>query len=420
MRVVLDIEANGLEKPTEIWVVCCKDVDTGEVHVFRNLTQDQEEKRNFLEFAKSVDTWIGHHIVGYDLPVLTDLLNLSFPDLDVTSVVDTLVISKLVNYSRKGHSIEDYGIKSGKPKGDNKGVDFFKKYSKELADYCIQDVEIGYEVYRLLSTYVIRPEWHPSINLEQNFQRVCNQLHTNGFYFNHSRATSLLENVVRDLSELDKEILDAFPPRLKLIREVCPKLTKFNTLHRGDFRWVEDGDLSEYNGGPFCRCQWLPFNPASPKQIVGVLNTAGWKPTDKTKTHTETLQDINRLKFRRRTPEQEVELKALEEKLVDLSVTGWKINEENLGTLPDKAPKPARLLAKRILLESRRRTLTEWLSLVEDDGRISGHFIGLGAWTHRMAHHEPNMANIPNEYNVHDGSKKLLGGEMRALWRAPP
>ena len=105
-------------------------------------------------------------------------------------------------------------------------------------------------------------------------------------------------------------------------------------------------------------------------------------------------------------------------KLETLKVTGWKINENNLSSLPASAPSPARLLAKRILLESRRRTLTEWLGLVRDDSRIHGNFQGIGAWTHRMAHQQPNTANIPNEFDT-QGLTKLLGKEMRSLWQAP-
>lgn len=413
MRIVFDIEANALVNPTEIWLIVCKDIDTGETYVYRNLTQDGREKERFLLFAKGVSLWVGHNIIAYDFPILRSLLGLSTPNLNVSSVVDTLIVSKLVDYSRVGHSIEAYGIEFGKEKGKNYYLDFFKSWSQPLEDYCIRDVEIGYEVYKKYLPVIHDRNWHNSINLEQQFQSVCNSLHNNGFYFNTSRARVLLEDVEKVLSELDKEILDAFPSRLKSIREVNPKLTKFGTLHRGDFRWIGDGDLSEFNGGPFCRCIWVPFNPASTKQVVEVLNTAGWKPVDKTKTHIETIRELNR-KHGKSEGRQD-----LEDKLVHLEVFGWKINEENLNTLPVKAPKPARLLAKRILYESRRRTLTEWLDLVGQDDRIHGRFQSLGAWTHRMAHQEPNMANIPNDKDT-QGKTKLLGGEMRALWRAPP
>ena len=129
--------------------------------------------------------------------------------------------------------------------------------------------------------------------------------------------------------------------------------------------------------------------------------------------------NFNRLKYQRnKSTALDLEIEKLILKLDNFKITGWKINENNLETLPTTAPSASRLLAKRILLESRRRTLTEWLSLVQDDGRIHGKFLGIGAWTGRMAHQQPNTANIPNEFDT-QGNKKLLGKELRSLWIAP-
>jgi DNA polymerase-1 len=162
------------------------------------------------------------------------------------------------------------------------------------------------------------------------------------------------------------------------------------------------------------------FNPSSHKQIIDVLGNAGWQPTDKTKTHIDTERTVNQLKFRRRNAEDDLTYQQSLDKLETLKKSGWKVNETNLDTLPSSAPMPARLLAKRILLESRRRTLTEWLGLVTDENnpRIHGRFYGIGAWTHRMAHQNPNTANIPNEFDT-AGKKKLYGKELRSFWCAP-
>lgn len=394
MRVIFDIEANGLLNPTDIWVVVCKDIDSGKVHIFRNVTDDKED---FIEFSKGVELWVGHNILGYDCDVLR---RLGIIDIDVRSCLDTLVISKLTNYSRAaGHSLESYGVEFGYEKGKNSYPGFFDKWSQGLEDYCVRDVEITHRVY-LSYLYVCNdPNWVAAIALEQMFQLVVNALSRNGFAFNTKRATSLLHKVTEELSALDLEIRDAFPPRARCIREIFPRVTKYGTLNKTDFRWIRGGDLSEYNGGPFCRISWEEFNPASHKQLIEVLHSAGWEPTDRTKSHTEAEREKDY------------------EKLEHLKKFGWKINENNLSTLPARAPKGARLLAKRILFEARRRSLTEWLGLVDQD-RIHGKFIGIGAWTHRMAHQQPNTANIPNEFDI-SGKKKLLGKEMRSLWCAP-
>lgn len=416
LRIVIDIECNALNNPDRCWVIVCKDIDTGSYHVFRHLTEDPQEARDFREFCSKVDLFVGHNWLGYDWPVLV-LLGLLEPRDIVPHSLDTLIISKLVDYSRNGHSIEDYGREFGLEKG--KFTDF-SKYSQQMEDYCVRDVDICERIYRKFNRYISDVSHSASILLEQRFQLVVNDLSRNGFAFNRSKADGLLSRVEKELAILDKDILEAFPPKLKLIREIHPKETKYGTLSRTDFRWLQDNDLSEYNGGPFCRCSWTDFNPSSHKQIVSVLNDAGWKPTDRTQTHIDTQRRWDRLKYAKGNRiALDTEKKEVYTKLQELSKTGWKVNEVNLETLPPKAPPPARSLAKRILLEARRRTLVEWLALVSPtDGRIHGKFYGIGAWTHRMAHQNPNTANIPNEYDT-AGKKKLLGKELRSLWCAP-
>lgn len=412
MRCVIDTEMNSLNSPTQCWAIVCKDIDTNLIYKFRNVTSDEQQRLLFEAFYNSVDVWIGHNILEYDFPNLNRLIGLRYPD--VTKCFDTLILSRLSNYSRaEGHSIEAYGREFGLEK-----IKFndWTKWSQELEDYCVRDVEICNKIYDSLHRYISSPDNASAIVLEHRFQSLVNDLHSNGFSFNRKAGGSLLSRVTEDLAVLDKEILKAFPPKLKLVREITPTVTKHGTLHRKDFRWVTDGDLSSFNGGPFCLCSWVPFNPASHKQIIGVLDTAGWRPTDKTTTHIQTERELRHLKYRPK--EKQLDIDKLYDKLLELKKFGWKINETNLATLPDSAPSPARTLAKRILLESRRRTLTEWLGLVQDDNRIHGKFYGIGAWTHRMAHQQPNTANIPSPTNM-DGSTKLLGKELRSLWQAP-
>lgn len=428
MRVVIDIEANGLENPDQVWLVVCKDIDTGEYHIFRNVTSNEFELKRLRRYWDGLSCLIGHNLNDYDLPVLDACCNLRL-DISKQVSVDTLILSKLIDYSRDGHSVENYGTEFGIEKGT-----FYKFTDKELfnADsllfrqmekYCIRDVDITHKIYLKYLRYLSNPEHKKSIDLEHNFQYLVNSLHKNGFSFNITEANILLTKVSKELSILDKDILKEFPAKTKLLKEVHPKVTKHGTLSKSDFRFVKDGDLSDYNGGPFSRFDWVEFNPSSHKQIVGVLAASGWSPTDKTQTHIDTERELQRLRYGKQETsgvDLGIQRAMLEDKLKQLAITGWRVNENNLDTLPAEAPKSARTLARRILLESRRRTLTEWLALVgHDDQRIHGKFYGIGAWTHRMAHQAPNTANIPSEFKE-DGSPKLLGREMRSLWQAPP
>lgn len=355
-----------------------------------------------------VSCWIGHNWLGYDAPNLQRLLGF---EVNPEKCIDTLIVSKLLDYSRKGHSVEDYGTEFGLPKGD---FSDWSKYSQEMEDYCRRDVDITERIYRKYLRYIGNPERRRSIDTEQRFQLVCNDLENNGFAFNEAKAQSLLKTVTDELAKLDEDILSSFPPREVLIREFTPRATKFGTINRSSVPRSLHGEISEYEVGKTYRhTKHEAFNPSSHKQIIQVLNEAGWQPVSKTKTHIETEREVNLM-----GKGFDATNSLVYNKLQELRKTGWKVNEENLDTLPPSAPKPARLLARRILLESRRRTLTEWLSLVTSDQRIHGKFYGLGAWTHRMAHQSPNTANIPNEFDT-SGKRKLLGKELRSLWCAP-
>ena len=416
MRVVIDVETNGLENPDKIWLIVCKDIDTGELHVFRNPSLDETEKVRFTAFAVGVSSWTGHNLLGYDYVVIRDVLGYT---INPEQCLDTLILSKLIDYPRQGHSIEDYGLEFGMPKGNFRD---FSKYSIELEEYCTRDVEINYRIYLKYTKVIEDPKWLPSITLEHKFQLVVNDLHTNGFSFNKDKADRLLTKVNKELLVLDEDILKAFPPRQTLVREFTPKATKHGTISRTSVPRSLHHCISDFEIGktyPIFRTD--PFNPSSHKQLIQVLSESGWSPTDKTQSHIDTERELNRLRYAREADDPlalEEKVGILKNKLEGLKKSGWKINENNLNTLPSRAPAPARLLAKRILLESRRRSLHEWLNLVQDDGRVHGRFQGLGAWTHRMAHQNPNTANIPSEKN-NDGTLKLYGSEMRALWQAP-
>lgn len=423
MRIVIDVEANGFTDVTKIWVVVAKDIDAGKFYIFRHLTDDEKELERFKVFWKSCTLFIGHNLLGYDWPVLSSLLGIA-DDNFVAHCWDTLIVSKMVQYSRpQGHSIEAYGEELGYPKGSIKD---FSKYSEDMVEYCKRDVEITHRIYLRYKRYINDSSLYKSFYAEHSFvSKAISSLESNGFAFNIPKAEKLLSKVTQELSSLDENILKEFPNRLKLIREVTPKATKHGTISLSSIpkaiRDVENGDLSAYSiDAPFSFCKWEAFNPSSHKQLIEVLSNAGWQPVDKTETHKDTEREYNRLKrSRNHTPEVDLALQECYSKLQSLSKSGWKINEQNLATLPETAPSPARLLAKRILLESRRRTLTEWLGLVNrETSRIHGRFQAIGAWTHRMSHQNPNTANIPNEFD-NNGKVKLYGKEMRALWIAP-
>jgi DNA polymerase I len=392
---ICDIETNALVNPTRIWCIGLLDVATGREVVFENPDLDPTE---FLEAAQDVSVWVGHNFIGYDHKVLEDLI----PELVIPreSIIDTLVVSRLLNYNLTGgHSLGAWGERLGVPK-----LDFhdFSQLSEDMVTYLRGDLKVTLGLYKKFLRYLGSPQWKKPLRLEHDMAFMCRDMHDNGFAFDLPKARGLYEEIDGLIQGLDSDILKAFPPRLRPIREICPVLTKHGTLHRKDFKWKTDGDLTPFTAeAPFTLCEWEEFNPGSPKQIVERLNEAGWKPFEKTKGHIEA----------ERTRDQE--------KLKHYRVWGWKVSEANLLTLPEDAPEAAQKLAKRILLASRRSVLNEWITAAgeapkstEDQAYIQGNFNHIGSWTQRMSHTAPNMANIPR-------STALYGSDFRSLWMAP-
>ena len=400
MFVVVDIETEGLRDCQKIWVAVLKDIDTNKTQVFRNLHEDPSE---FLKAAKDVSVWIGHNVIHFDLPVLCRLTGLV---VDPQCVVDTLVVSRLLNAGIEGgHSLDAWGQRLGCLKSH---FNDWTGWSQQMEDYCVQDVEVTHKLYNRFKNYIHSDQWKAALRLEHDIAFICRDMHENGFAFDIDTARKLHEEIDAKVVALDEDLVSAFPPRSSLVREVTPRGTKHGTISRVDFRWLDSPDLTPFSVGvPFSLVEFTPFNPGSPKQIVERLNEAGWKPFEKTKGHIKAERELKWCRDKERRKE-------LEERLQEYAVYGWSISEANLLTLPETAPEAARKLVQRLLLASRRSTLETWITAFNDQTRrIHGEFKHIGAWTQRMSHSNPNMANVPS-------GETPYANQMRSLWTVPP
>ena len=389
MFVVIDIETDDLNAK-HIWCIVCQDVATGEQVVFHKPTEDKAAAEAFLSYISKATALIGHNVIGFDIPVLHRLLGMPY---NPKAVIDTLVVSQLLNYNIPGgHSLDAWGERLKLPK--TKFSDF-SKYSEEMVSYCKQDVRVSTQLFKTFKPYIESDAWRKSLRLEHDVAWLCGDLTATGFGFDYDTAQKLHSEIISKIKILYDELQAAFPPRSKLVREITPVLTKHGTLHQKDFRWIKDGLLTGYGQGQtFSLIQWESFNPGSPKQCVERLNEAGWRPTEKTKGHIQAERDRDR------------------EKLKHYATYGWSVSETNLATLPKTAPPAARKLVEWLLLDSRRSTLEEWFNAYNPATlSIHGRFRHIGAWTGRMSHASPNMANIPS-------SGSLYGDDFRKLWRA--
>lgn len=387
------------------------------VHVFENVHLNPKP---FIEFSKGITLWIGHNFISFDYyRVLYPILGIH---LDLTSILDTLVVSRLLNTNIDGgHSIEAWAHRLGGMTKVGADITDWSVPTPLMRERCINDTLVNLKLYQRFLRYLSDPRWTSSIDLEQRIAELCVFLNQTGFPFKKEQAEALHTKLANRLKELDDELKAAFPPIPKAIKVLSPRSTKFGTINRTDFRWYNSDDLSAFTvDAPFTIFEWEEFNPGSTKQIIERLNAAGWIPTEKTKGHSEFLKEAARNR-RKLSADDEIRRERFRK-------YGWTISEENLRTLPDSAPEATKFLVERLLISSRVSDLEEWIALAKPSKsgwKIHGQFNHIGAWTHRMSHSKPNTANTPIPQHKDNPSRldvisDEINTEMRTLWYAPP
>ena len=364
MQLVFDIETDGLD-PSVIWCLVAQD-EHGKFHHFYEDTLQEG-----IKFLKKADKLIGHNILGYDIPVIKKLTGIDLYHAD--KVVDTLVLSRLLNPTREGgHSIAKWGFKLGLPKKDSPE---WTEFSKEMLSYCERDVEINYKLFNYLRKESIGFS-KECIKLEHKVTHILEQQKQNGFLFDEKEAMLLTSELSSKLKETEDKVHETFKPIWIDDKMITPKLKKNGELSKQGLTEQEYNDIIDgtLERKPFMRKTLQEFNLGSRKQIGQRLQELGWKPNKFTPTG-QAIVDENTLK-----------------KITHI--------------------KEAKLIADFLLYQKRLAQVHSWIEAVDKDGKVHGSVICTGAITGRMAHRSPNMAQVPAVYSPY-------GKECRSCWTVP-
>lgn len=402
MRVALDVETDGLD-PSRVWCIVSCNLDSDEVKTY--------EERDFERFKLDASNYtlvVGHNIIAFDLPALRRLIG--YVPSDKTGIRDTLILSRLLKYEvANGHSLEAWGKRLGFHKTDHNEWDV---YTPAMLEYCINDTKLSKKLYLYLDQRFskLNGAFDKAIEVEHSVQQILQiDVKEGGYPYDKSKADYLRSCIQKRVDELDQLIVGAFPPRVCNLGEYKPYLTKHGTIARTNLRWWQGGDFTAFtDGAPFTRIGFEHFNPGSVKQVVQRLTDNGWwKPTERTEGYLEAKRERNKAK------------------LDKLDKYGWKLSESNLSTLTDKAPKGARLLVERLALNSRLTMLDTWERAYNPKTKsLHGTVNGIGTWTHRCSHNNPNLANIATAKSIkytNPALKKIiigLGGATRSLFHS--
>ena len=361
-QIVFDIEANGLN-PDKVWCIVAYEIGAKEF-----ITWSGDDLLCFKDWIKEQGELevIGHNIIGYDIPVLEQLLDVDFSKCKVT---DTLVMSRLAEPSRQGgHSLENWGQLLNQPKGEHSDWDNF---SQDMVEYCEQDVRVNELVYqRLLRD--LASFGNQSIVLEGQVQRIISKQIKNGWVLDQEKSFVLLAELKEKKFDLEDKVHEKFKPLPTFIKEITPKVKKDGSYSVVGLKFL--GEQWTTAIAPFSRLDYPEFNLGSRQQIGRYLQYFGWKP----ETFTEKGQPI-----------------------VDESVLN------KVKGIPE-----AELIGEYLMVQKRIAQIQSWLDAVQDNGRVHGYVNANGAVTGRMTHSKPNVAQVP-------AGNAPYGKQCREVWTVP-
>jgi DNA polymerase I len=340
-QVVFDIETTMTAD--KVWCIVCKHGDN--YYQFK----DGKNLHRFEEFAKQTEEFIGHNIIGFDVPVLNKFFGHDI--FKHCKITDTLVLSRLFNpILEGGHSLKNWGKKLGQNKIQFEQFDFL---TEDMLTYCRNDVALTEKLYHFLIRKMT--DFGESIELEHKTATIIQKQHELGFKLDIIEAYGLQSLFQEEMNRLTTEVRKSFPP-LKIEEEFIPKS---NNKARGYVKGV-----------PFTKVSFKEFNLGSRQQIAERLMMLGWKPKKKT----EKGQVI-------------VDEKVLSE----------------IHDIPE-----AKLINRFLMLQKRIAQVSSWIEAVREDGRVHGRVITNGTITGRMSHQSPNMAQIPAVYSPYGKECRAL------------
>ena len=262
-RIVLDIETT-LDHNT-IWMVVTKDIDTGEVNVWK-------AANSLVEYLKDTTLIIAQNGISFDFPILNRLWTTK---IRLSQVYDTLIASRLLNPSiENGHSLDAWGERMKvlkkvdykriwewlmNRKEEYKGECFNVPHMALLEYYCIRDVEVTCNLYKHLTDELTKKGFsQESIDLEHKVASIIAEQERNGFKLDLPFATCLLADIKGKMAGIYEQMQERWPP------VITPR------FHKTHGRPIQDSVDT--------------FNPGSRKQIGEKLMELGWRPkkfTDK-------------------------------------------------------------------------------------------------------------------------------------------
>ena len=378
---VFDIEADGIT-PTKVHCIVTKRVGSNETKKFY-----EENLLDALKELSESDVIVGHNIIGYDLPVLKELLGFEWDG----KVVDTLVMSKVFNPDRQlpvnaptstlnphtgrldkltPHSLDTWGYRVGRGKPPYYD---WEEFDMDMLHRCEEDVEINELVFFKLLKEGEGNNWLPSLELEYEVARIIHRQEVTGFPFDINLAYEHLKELERILDDLYADIRSYLHMDLVIKTELKKPFKKNGEHCKAVHTWYP-GE-AEIVGGPFTRIEWEEPGLTKRVKLASQLLELGWKPDLKTEKGQ------------------------------------WKLTEKGkpVRTLSEMKLPIGKKLAEYYTYAHRKSQIEGWLEKLRPDGRLTAGADSAGTNTARMKH--KIVVNVPKA-----DPSVIFGSQMRQLF----
>ena len=361
------------------------------IHCISVLSEDDSKCVSFsgdsvkegIAYLVQHDEVVGHNVIGFDIPAIKKL----YPSIKFPVVRDTLVMASAMfgdvrstdlqkpQFPREligRQSLKAWGVRLGALKGDFGDTTDWTTCTKEMIEYCEQDVAVTVTLYKYLMS--AQPS-DTMLKIEHKFAELMKMQEVHGWKFDMDGCRELTKEIMQRRADLEKQLQEAFPPK-----DVPTKTPIWKTSDGQTWKTkkqaMEAGHKSADVKKDGFKTKKVLFNPASRDQIAERLTEKyNWKPklftaSGKPKIDETVLKGLNK-------PEADILFQYL-------------LCIKRLGQVAEGQE--------------------AWLKLA-DDGVMRGQVVTNGTVTGRCSHRHPNVAQVPAvgaEY----------GKECRALFGA--
>jgi DNA polymerase I len=346
--IIADCETdNLLADMTRLWVLQIGTPDGDDVTMYGDVEHCDAPLAEGVERMRTAEKVVFHNGYGFDMWAI----NRFFPGtLRFEQIVDTLVLARMTHITERNHSLEAWGSRTGTLKGSFKGP--YDTWTKDFADYSRQDIAAGRALWHKVKHGL---EWGGGsvygIEAKAAYAVALQEQH--GFAFDVEKAQELHAELAQEVADLERQLAAIFPA-FQREETFIPKATNSR------YGYVK--------GVPFTKRWEDAFNPSSRQKIAEALIRDGWEPVDFTETGQAKVDEETLL--------------ACKHEGAQLLVTYLR-NKKTLGAILGQG-----------------KNAKGYLQLVKPTGRIHGRVNTLGAVTWRMAHSNPNTANVSKDKRV--------------------